>query len=108
MKAIALPAMLLLFSAFAWAGPPPNPADYTTNVHVSRTRNRGSQRLDAVIEGRKYELECYCAQGILALGNYKAKLIRDEHKNPYDFIQVYEFLLPDQKIRTFTVVGESE
>jgi hypothetical protein len=105
-KKIAL--AVLLFSAFAWAAPPPNPADYTINIHVSRTRNTGSQRLDAVIDGRKYELQCYCAQGILALGNYKAKLIRDEHKNLYDSIQVYEFLLPGQKTRTFTVVGVSE
>jgi hypothetical protein len=31
-------AFLLLFATFAWAAADPNPAEYTTNVHVSSSR----------------------------------------------------------------------
>jgi hypothetical protein len=109
MKTIALPAMLLLLSAFAWAGSPPNPADYTINVHVSRSRNRGdTQRLDVIISGKKYELQRPFYQAVLALGDYKAKVVQDQHKEAYDSVEEYEFLFPDQKTGSFRMVGESE
>jgi hypothetical protein len=100
-------------SSFAWAGSNSNPADYTINVRVSTSRmvseSRSSlfvQHLDVVISGKKYELESQIALGmLLALGDYKAKLARDEHKTSYDSLQVYEFLFPDQKTRKFAVVG---
>jgi hypothetical protein len=44
---------------------------------------------------------------VIALGDYKARLVTDEH-NAYEFTQVYEFLLPDGKTRKFGVVGTSE
>jgi hypothetical protein len=103
--------ILLLLSAYAWAGENPNPADYTVNLHVSSSSIDvgGRQALDAFIGGKKYELLCECANGmLLALGDYKAKLVKDEHKTPYDSLQVYEFLFPDNKIRRFEVVGQTE
>jgi hypothetical protein len=45
---------------------------------------------------------------LLALGDYKAKLVKDEHKTTYGSNQVYEFLFPDKKTRQFTVVGQTE
>jgi hypothetical protein len=114
MKKITL-AALLLFSAFAWAGDKPNPADYTVNVHVTASRmvserdyNIDVQKLNVVINGKKYELESGGEGTLLALGDYKAKLVKDEHKGTYDSLQVYEFLFPDQKTRKFTVVGQTE
>ena len=110
MKKITL-TLLLLLSAFTLAGSNPNPADYTVNVHVSRSRNRGGQRLNAVIDGKKHEFEVYGGGGgamLLALGDYKAKLVKDEHKGTYDSLQIYEFLFPDQKTRKFLVVGLTE
>jgi hypothetical protein len=111
LKKITL-AVLLMLSAFAWAGTTPNPVDYTVTVHVSRSRNRGGQRLNAVIDGKKYKLEVYGGGGgamlVLALGDYKAKLVKDEHKGTYDSLQIYEFLFPDQKTRKFLVVGLTE
>jgi hypothetical protein len=107
-------AVLLFMSALAWAGTNPNPADYTINVHVSRSRSviEGSpnrrQKLNVVIDGKKYELEGYGGEGMLALGDYKAKLVKDEHKGGYDSLQVYEFLFPDQKTRKFMLVGQTE
>ena len=108
MKKIAL-AILLLFSALSWAGTEPNPAEYTVNVHVrSSSIASGSLILDVVIDGKNYELSGYMGGMLLALGDYKAKLVKDEHKTTYGFNQVYEFLFPDKKARQFVVVGQSE
>jgi hypothetical protein len=102
-------AVLLLLAAFAWAGTPPNPAEYTVNVHVSRSRIKGIyQNLNVVVNGRKYELENSGDHMLLALGDYKAKLVKDEHKGTYDSLQIYEFLLPDQKTSRFVVIGQTE
>jgi hypothetical protein len=103
---------VLLFSAVAWAADP-NPAEYTINVHVSSSRLvletllLFSQELDVGIEG-KYELSAANANALLALGDYKATLVKDEHRTAYESFRVYEFLLPDKKIRKFTVVGVTE
>lgn len=114
MKKITL-GILLLFSAIVWAGTNPNPAEYSVNVHVSVSRVAsdgvyiGYQRLNVVIDGKKYELESEIRPGtLLALGDYKAKLVQDEHKTAYDSRQAYEFLFPDQKTRKFDVVGQTE
>ncbi len=109
MKNIIL-AILLAMSALAWAGTVPNPAEYTINVHVSKSRTVGAQqRLNVVINGRKFKLEgSGPALMVLAPGDYKAKLIKDEHKGTYDSLQIYEFLFPDNKTRKFEVVGQTE
>jgi hypothetical protein len=114
-KKIALATLLLSFTAFAWAGSNPNPVEYTITVHVSASRmvsernnNLYVQKLDVVINGKKYELESEGVGMLLALGEYKAALIKDEHKGAYDSYQVYEFLFSDQKTRNFTVVGQTE
>jgi hypothetical protein len=103
-------AILVLLSAFALAGANPNPADYTINVHVSKSRTVGAQqRLNVVISGKKFRLEgTGPAYMLLALGDYKAKLAKDEHKGTGDSLQIYEFLLPGQKTRRFWVVGQTE
>ena len=115
MKKITV-AVLLLLSAYLSAAPAPNPADYTINVHVSASRIvhymerlfSYSEMLNVVIDGKKYELESGFPNMLLALGNYEARLVKDEHKGTYDSLQVYESLLPDQKTRKFTVVGQME
>jgi hypothetical protein len=109
-------AILLLSSVCVWAALDPNPAEYAINVHVSAshlviepTSTAYVQKLCVVIDGKKYELE---GPGdgamLLALGDYKTKLVRNEHKGTYSSLQVYEFLFPDQKTRKFTVVGQTE
>lgn len=113
MKKLAL--VVLLFSAFAWAADP-DPAAYTVNVHVSSSRMviefdsiAHRQKLSVVIDGKKYELESDVAVNmLLALGDYKARLVEDDHKNAYDSFQIYEFLFPDKKARKFWVVGITE
>ncbi len=106
-------AILLLISALAWAGGDPSPVEYTVNIHVSSSSvtiaSTGRQDLSVVIDGKNYELLCECAPNtLLALGDYKAKLVKDEHKTTYDSFQVYEFLFPDKKTRKFDVVGQTE
>lgn len=108
--------VLLFISTFGWARANPNPADYTVNVQVSKshmtTRGNSSvhwQELSVVIDGKKYELESEGAPDmLLALGDYKARLVKDEHKGTYDSFQLYEFLFPDQKTRRFIVVERTE
>jgi hypothetical protein len=107
---------LLLFSALAWAASDSNPADYTVNVHVSSSRMvyignsiARQQDLDVVIDGKKCELESISGiNSLLALGDYKAKLVQDQHSTAYDSFQVYEFLFSDKKTRKFRVVGQTE
>lgn len=108
MNKIAL-AVLLLVSAFAWAGAEPGIGDYTVNVHVSSSNvTTGLLQLNAVINGKNYVLSSSAVPGLLALGDYKARLLKDEHKTAYDSYQVYEFLFPDNKTRKYIVVGQWE
>ena len=121
MKKTVLLALLLL-STFCWAQP--NPDQYSINVHVSSSRwfnasdgtnSRALQSLSVTIGGKKYELEYFSRRStieggaaVLAPGDYKAKLVKDEHMTAYESTQVYEFLFPDKKTRKFIVVGETE
>jgi hypothetical protein len=123
MKKTAL-LVLLVLAAYSWAAP--NSDEYPVNVHVSSSRwfmepsilGGGPiprQKLDVIIDGKKYELEASTFKAnleagvtLLALGDYKAKLIQDQHKTTYEVSQAYEFLLPDNKTRKFMVVGRTE
>lgn len=110
-----LTVILLLCCTFAWAGSTPNPAEYTIDIHVSRSRlvvedgRYYKQKLSVVIDRRKCELAEYGATNwLLAIGDYRAKLIKDEHRGTYDSYRIYELLLPDNKTRQFRLVGETE
>jgi len=97
-------------AALAWGRGSLHSADYTVNVHVSSssTDRTGHQVLEIVIDAKKYELRSELSIGhLLALGDYKAKLVKDDHPTSYDSFQVYEFLLPD-KTRPYVVVGQTE
>jgi hypothetical protein len=102
--------ILLLLSVLAWAGSNPNPADYTITVHVNKSYYcaHGEQKVTVVIDGKNYELAANGERTLLALGDYKAKLVKDEHKGMYSFHQEYEFLFPDQRTKKFWVSGQSE
>lgn len=122
--------ILLLTPALAFAAPKPEPAEYTVAVHVYSSGmvsvcnnflgNAGCklrEHLNAVIDGKKYELNSKeYADAALLTGDYKAKLITDEPPDPYtgkpptsyEYHQIYEFLFPDGKTRRYIVVGGSE
>jgi hypothetical protein len=110
MKRAAL-VVLLLLATLAPAAQTPN--EYPITVHVASAYFLGavvshSQGLDAVIGGKKYALAGDSDVALLALGDYKAKLVKDEHKTSYESYQQYELLFPDKKTSRFTVVGHSE
>jgi hypothetical protein len=120
----ALFAILLFVPVMALAEKQPaNPADYTIAVHVQSSRlvdfcsdvTNGvsvcywEQVLSVVIDGNKYELQsARTAMNVLRLGDYKAKIAKDENKHAYEYGRTYEFLFPDGQTRQYFVVGESQ
>lgn len=107
-------------------GAAPNAPDYPLTAHVSASRFKdgcntgqipclGPQLITATIEETKYELSPADSKtsrdsrkGLLAIGDYKARILRDDHKNSYQVIRVYEFLFPDNSTKRFEVVGMSQ
>ncbi len=45
---------------------------------------------------------------MLALGDYKAKLVEDKHISTYESSQMYELLFPDKTTKKFIVSGQFE
>ena len=92
MNKIALAATLLLAPLLTVAETP-NPADFAI----------------ATIGGKHYVLEgSPTHQDLLRLGDYKAKLIRQDESRPYEYRWVYQFLFADGKTREFLVIGEDQ
>ena len=58
----------------------------------------------------KYELESstFFPKGIVALGDYKAKLVSDQVKPTHEFNRTYELMFPDGSTRKFRVTGQAE
>ena len=81
-------------------------SDSTLNVHVVESRallfgnDHPVQQIKVVIDGYRYELEADSPGGVLALGDYKARL-QEQSGNGYDIRRTYIFLLPDGKTRNF-------
>ncbi|MGA2671657.1 MAG: hypothetical protein ABSE99_00405 [Terracidiphilus sp.] len=117
-------AILLLAPALAWAEKPaPSPADYTIAVHVQASRLtvdcgdvtngtsicRWTQHLSVLIDGKKYELNSSIKNAdLLRVGDYKAKLLKEETKRAYEYMRNYEFLFPDGTTRDYYLAGETE
>jgi hypothetical protein len=108
-------AALLFVLLFAGLAPAAQNADeYSINVNVSSARTslvpnasgNLQQQLDVTIKSKKYELSALSDGSLLALGDYKAKLVRDDHKTAYESFQVYEILLPDKKTATYNVTAQ--
>jgi hypothetical protein len=66
------------------------------------------QNLTAIIDGKKYELQSGTRVKLLRLGDYKAKITKDDSQNAYEYMRTYEFLFPDGQTRQYVVVGEME
>ncbi len=118
MKKVTL-YLILIFGAVSWAAP--NPDDYSINLHVTASHwivmpGTGSgmyQELTGTVDGKKYtfigeEVLTTHSLSVLAPGDYKAKLVRDIHKNTFQFSQTYELLFPEGKTKTYWVVGQAE
>lgn len=116
-------ALLLIGPSLGWAEKPkPNPADFTIAVHVQSSHlvefcgdstNGNSvcswqQKLSVLIDGKKYELQSGSKIELLHVGDYKAKIAKDETQHSYEYLRTYEFLFPDGQTREYSVVGETE
>ena len=110
-------AFVLFSSASVCAAAPAKAIEYNINVHVSVSRTVKHsesapryQHLDVTIDGRKYELESVLGvRDLLMPGDYKARLLTDEHgQGGYESQQEYEFQFSDKRTREFLVVGRSE
>lgn len=115
-------ALTLLFSLPLFAASPS--ADYNINIHVSQSRIgtdcgsafKGSstcesvQQLSVLVDGAKYELESktLLPKGVVALGDYKAKLVKDQQKPTHEFNRTYSLMFPDGSARDFVVTGQVE
>ena len=111
--------LLLSLSVVAYAEkkPAPGPSDYAVSIHVQASRLADLcapgcvwvQPLTALIDGRKYELSDTTARtDLLRVGDYKARIFKDEKDRPYEYQRTYEFLMSDGGVRRYVVVGESE
>jgi hypothetical protein len=119
-------ALLLFAPAFALAEKPTsNPADYAVVVHVQASHiasncsdvTGGSSvcfwehHLNVTIDAKKYELTSIRAlKAVFALhvGDYKAKVLKEDTSKDYEYQRSYELLYPDGQTEDFQVMGESE
>lgn len=113
----ALLLTLVSSAAFAQKGTP-NAVDFPLTIHVLYSRAVPSgqlagsaystyQEFETVINGQRVEL-IYPSAGVLALGDYPARAFTHpttSHPNSYDVYQGYDLLMPDGKVRSYTVVG---
>ena len=116
----ALLFVLLIFPALALAEKPkPNPSDYTVDIHVQASRivnqctdsTNGSNTCYWYQSLKKYELfgnlmpkNAY----LLKVGDYKAKIFKEDTSRVYEYLRIYQFLLPDGQVPEYQVTGESE
>ncbi|MGA9672621.1 MAG: hypothetical protein WBQ94_25620 [Terracidiphilus sp.] len=117
--AFALLVASLMAAAPGWAEKPaPNAAEYTVAIQVQSSRLTticGSglcnqfQSLSVTIEGKRYELTSKrMVMDVLRVGDFKAKMIKEETTKPYQYQRTYEFLFSDGTVRDYSVTGESE
>jgi len=88
-----------------------NPADYPLTLHVTHAFLSGALnelRLDAVVNGKNLQLQSQDHSGLLHVGDYKARLVKDEENKGGWFTVTYELLLADGTHWFFNVVAESE
>ncbi len=119
-------ALLILAPVLALAEKPaPNPADYAVAVHLQASRialdcgdvTGGSSvctwehHLKVTIDGKKYELTSIHrlkSVFVLHVGDYKAKVLKEDTSKSYGYQRSYELLYPDGQTEDFQVMGESE
>jgi hypothetical protein len=116
MKKLALAILLLLPATIFAAADKPNRADFPLTVHVvssawqiGYSNTPSYQVLETVIGDQSVELQQGGTSGVLALGDYPARISPKIHgpKNPntYDIYRGYDLLMPDGTTRTYTVTG---
>ncbi len=119
MMKVILTILLLApaLACYAREKPDLNPADYSISVHVQSSRLNDLcapgciwvQHVNVLIDGKKFELSDTSPRtDLLRIGDYKAKVLKDETGHSFEYQRTYEFLMPDGELRKFVVVGETE
>jgi len=118
--------LLILTAAAGWAEKPkPNPSDFTIDIHVQASRMKAEcgdvtggsnlcfwyQYLSVTVDGKRLELRGNLmtkAEYVLKLGDYKAKVSKEDVTKSYGYQRTYQLLFPDGAVAEYLVVGESE
>jgi len=99
-----------------------DPAEYNVAIHVQSSHlvyecfsdTKGATcaftpRLNVLIGGKKYELEAEKSRNdLIRVGDYKAKIVKDDSTTSYEYWRTYEFQFVDGTTRKYDVVGESQ
>jgi hypothetical protein len=90
----------------------PDPLAYPLTVHVTHARvtgvgTAGVLHLDAIVDGKKVELETNAA-ALLHIGDYQGRVVSVDDKKSGWFSKSYELLFSDGTHVVFAEVAESE
>jgi hypothetical protein len=82
--------------------------EYPLTVHVTSSGylfmgQVSNQELDVTLDGKRFQLLESQGYGLLAPGDYKARIVKDSDGNNYEMKREYELLLPDGKTRKVSV-----
>jgi hypothetical protein len=79
-----------------------------SNVFKGSSLCQSTQELSVMIDGSTYELrsETVRSKGLVALGDYPAKIDKESQKPTHEFTRSYKLQFPDGSTRTFEVVGQ--
>lgn len=72
--------------------------------------------ITATINGKHYQLQGPtsnpkaqgCCNGLIDPGDYRGRLVKNEHITTYESLQEFEILFPDGTTRRFDVIAQSE
>ncbi len=91
-------------------GRPANTADFNLTAHVTNAFLVTTQellRLDVTLDGKKLQLESFDSTKMLHLGDYKARVVKDDEWKSGQYVVSYDLLMLDGTHLLFRVVGES-
>jgi hypothetical protein len=103
----------------------PNPAEYTVDIQVQSSRMEPvcddvtnvthtcywMQDLGVTLAGKRFDLRGNLMPKnpyVLKLGDYKAKVVKEDNTKSYGYSVSYQVLFPDGAVAEYEVVGISQ
>jgi hypothetical protein len=128
MKKCILLAVIAMLTAFALRSSAQKADDYPLSVHVSSSKvvwigelsnssDFAETQIEAIIDGKKMRLKGTLFGGkhvrgnrpiILRPGDYRAKVVKEDAYNQWEYSREYELLLPNGTTEKLIAAGESE